>query len=66
MPEMPMCRYAVASSQPNEDLSIVLRPSAALTVLWYMLAPPPKSNGMMVNTSMPAPVEAARLTSCWA
>lgn len=54
MPEMPMCAYAVVSSQPKTDLSLVLRPSAAFTVLPYMSEPPPKSNGMIVKTSMSA------------
>src|SRR6185436_12138475 len=63
MPEMPMCAYAVASDQPNADLSAFFRPSAALTVLVYMFAPPPKSNGMIVNTSMFALSAAARVMS---
>src|SRR5699024_8835885 len=44
MPEMPMWAYAVASDQPNAVLSAFFSPSAAFTVLWYMFAPPPKSN----------------------
>src|SRR5882757_10402340 len=63
MPEMPMCAYAVASSQPKVDFSLVFRPSVAFTVLPYMSAPPPKSNGMMVNTSMLAPSAEARSMS---
>ena len=58
-----MCRYAVSSLQPNAVFSAFFSPSAALTVFWYMFAPPPKSNGMMVKTSMLAPSAAARLMS---
>src|SRR5881394_2159767 len=55
MPEMPRWPYAVAADQPNELVNTLRRPLAALTVLPYMSAPPPKSNGMIVNTSMLAP-----------
>src|ERR1700710_1016451 len=55
MPEMPMCAYATASDQPNDVFSAFLSPFAALTVLPYMSAPPPKSNGMIVNTSILVP-----------
>src|SRR6266480_3492195 len=55
MPEMPRWAYAVASLQPNVDFSLSRKPFAALTVLLYMFAPPPKSNGMIVNTSTFAP-----------
>src|SRR6266508_643953 len=63
IPEMPMWAYAVASDQPNALLSTLRSPLAALTVLPNMSAPPPKSNGMMVNTSMFAPSAAAWLIS---
>ena len=59
MPEMPRCAYAVASDQPNAVFNAFFNPFAALTVLPYMSAPPPKSNGMIVNTSMFAPNAAA-------
>src|SRR6266508_1122515 len=63
IPEMPMWAYAVASDQPNALLSTLRSPLVALTVLPNMSDPPPKSNGMMVNTSMLAPSAAAWLTS---
>src|SRR5262245_26106791 len=63
MPEMPLWANAVAWDQPNALRSEVFRPLVALTVALNMLFPAPKSNGMMVNMSMFAWVEAARLTS---
>src|SRR5262245_54623830 len=59
MPEMPMWAYAVASDQPKVAFSLSRRPLAALTVQEYMLPPQPKSNGMIVKTSMFAPFAAA-------
>ena len=58
-----MWRVGGASSQPNADFSAFFRPSVAFTVFWYMFAPPPKSNGMIVKMSMLAPSAWAWLIS---
>src|SRR5215207_806640 len=63
MPEMPIWAYAVASDHPNALFSEFFSPSVALTVLPYMSAPPPKSNGMIVKLSMFAPSAAAWVMS---
>ena len=47
-----MCAYACASVQPKVDLSWFFSPSEAPTVLAYMSAPPPKSNGIWLKMSM--------------
>src|SRR5918998_1449116 len=49
---MPIRAYAWASVQPNAAFSWFFRPSVAPTVLAYMSAPPPKSNGIWLETSM--------------
>ena len=58
-----MCAYACASVQPKVDLSRFFRPSVAPTVLAYMSAPPPKSNGIWVKMSMFASIALAWLIS---